>query len=90
MPVDLGNMAVANVTHRFAKKARPGGTYFKKQNCLNAIGHRFQKTGVPVRSRILKLKIARLVVGSETTSESRVLIVFVLFARGGVSEVDSS
>jgi hypothetical protein len=45
-----------------------------------AIDHRTWKTGLPVRSAVLKPCAGRLVVGWVTTSEYLLLIVFVLFA----------
>jgi hypothetical protein len=44
------------------------------------IGHRTWKTGLPVRSAILKPCAGWLVVGWVTTSEYRLLIVFAVFA----------
>ena len=41
--------------------------------------HRVWKTGLPVRSAVLKPHAGRLVVGWVTTSESRLLYVFVFF-----------
>ena len=41
--------------------------------------HRVWKTGLPVRSAVLKPHAGRLVVGWVTTSESRLLYVFLLF-----------
>ena len=43
---------------------------------LLAIDHRIWKTGLPVRSAVLKPYAGRLVVGWVTTSESLLLIVF--------------
>ena len=42
--------------------------------------HRVWKTGLPVRSAVLKPHAGRLVVGWVTTSESRLLYVFVFLA----------
>ena len=47
---------------------------------LITYGHRYWKTRDPVRSPIDKPIIARLVVGSVTTSESLVLYVFLLLS----------
>jgi hypothetical protein len=44
-----------------------------------AIDHRTLKTGLPVRSAVLKQCAVTLVVGWVTTSESVMLIVFVFF-----------
>jgi hypothetical protein len=46
---------------------------------LFAIDHRTCKTGLPVRSAVLKPRAGRLVVGWVTTSEYLLLIVFVFF-----------
>ncbi|EYE90337.1 hypothetical protein EURHEDRAFT_510925 [Aspergillus ruber CBS 135680] len=42
--------------------------------------HRVWRTGLPVRSAVLKPHAGRLVVGWVTTSESRLLYVFFVFA----------
>ena len=44
--------------------------------------HRVWKTGLPVRSAVLKPHAGRLVVGWVTTSESRLLYVFFFFFFG--------
>ena len=45
----------------------------------NTYDHRVWKTGLPVRSAVLKPHAGELVVGWVTTSESSLLYVFVLF-----------
>ena len=46
--------------------------------------HRVWKTGLPVRSAVLKPHAGRLVVGWVTTSESRLLYVFLFLARNNL------
>ncbi|EYE96385.1 hypothetical protein EURHEDRAFT_497358, partial [Aspergillus ruber CBS 135680] len=45
----------------------------------NTYDHRVWRTGLPVRSAVLKPHAGRLVVGWVTTSESRLLYVFDFF-----------
>ena len=55
--------------------------------------HRVWKTGLPVRSAVLKPHAGRLVVGWVTTSESLLLYVFVLFVlfnKGNRNAVSNS
>ena len=52
---------------------------YGQQTTLSAIDHRTWKTGLPVRSAVLKPCAGRLVVGWVTTSEYLLLIVFVVF-----------
>jgi uncharacterized membrane protein len=54
-----------------------------------AIDHRTWKTGLPVRSVVLKPCAGRLVVGWVTTSEYLLLIVFWTFLRPKVHSVES-
>ena len=54
--------------------------YYLAEIYSSAIDHRIWKTEVPVRSPILKPYADTLVVGSVTTSESVLLIVFANFA----------
>ncbi len=50
-----------------------------------AIDHRTWNTGLPVRSAVLKPCAGRLVVGWVTTSEYRLLIVFVCLSFAGLA-----
>ena len=50
-------------------------SYIETKSYPSAIDHTFRKTGVPVRSPVLKPMRDRLVVGSVTTSEYLLLIV---------------
>ncbi|RAK83044.1 hypothetical protein BO79DRAFT_161873, partial [Aspergillus costaricaensis CBS 115574] len=51
--------------------------------------HRVWKTGLPVRSAVLKPHAGRLVVGWVTTSESLLLYVFYFFSMLSCHSVDS-
>ena len=52
------------------------GIYFLLFEMVSTYDHRVWKTGLPVRSAVLKPHAGRLVVGWVTTSESRLLYVF--------------
>ena len=54
--------------------------YFKHSHFYPTIDHRIRKTGLPVRSAVLKPDAGTLVVASVTSSESVLLIVFAFFS----------
>ena len=57
--------------------------YISKHKFSPAIDHRVRNIRVPVRSPIVKPCVGPLVVGSVTTSESELSIVFCFLTRGG-------
>ncbi len=71
---------VLNYTaHLLALFARVRAISTKNSAVKSTYDHRLRKTWYPVRSALIKPQIDRLVVGWVTTSESRLLYVFLLF-----------